>query len=179
MTILSESKMARDSYVVLFRYTSANSTGIADVSSGANPATRRVLREVGGSTIASSSEAYAPLDNSDNIGFMVGWHCTALSTGTRYVTVNKGDKWRGDVGDLTIELTPTSSGSTAASSVGIMAGPYESARFALTADNTSLTGVEIGQNYIKFSITSDASSDSEARYVQVKPFRWPDVQYAT
>jgi len=171
--------MARDSYVTLFMYTSEDSTGIADFSSSANPADRRMMREVGGSTIASSSEGYAPLDNSDNIGFLVGWHCTALSTGYRYVTVDQGDKWRGDVGDLVIELTPTSSGSTAASQVHILAGPYESARFALTADNTSLTGVEIGQNYIKFSVTSDASSAAAAQYVQIKPFRWPDVQYDT
>ena len=174
MTVMTESKMARDSYVVLFRHTSENTTGIADTSTQAV-----VLRNIGGSTIASSSEGTAPLDNSDNIGFLVGWACTGLSTGTRYVTVESGDGWRGDVGDLTIELTPTSSGSTGATQCLIMAGPYESARFALTAANTSLTGVEIGQNYIQFTITSDASSNAEAQYVQVKPLRWPDVQYAT
>ena len=174
MTVMTESKMVRDSYVVLFRHTSADTTGIADTSTQAV-----VLRNVGGSTIASSSEGTAPLDNSDNIGFLVGWACTALSTGTRYVTVNKGDAWRGDVGDLSIMLTPTATGTTAASQVKIIAGPYESARFALVATNTSETGVEIGQNYIKFSITSDASSDAQAQYVQIKPFRWPDVQYAT
>jgi len=99
--------------------------------------------------------------------------------GTRYITVEGGDGWRGGVGDVTISLTPTATGSTAASQVKIIAGPYESARFALVATNTSDSGVEIGQNYIKFSITSDASSDAEAQYVQIKPFRWPDVQYAT
>jgi hypothetical protein len=174
MTVMTESKMARDSYVVLFRHTSADTTGIADTSTQAV-----VLRNVGGSTIASSSEGCCKFDNSDHIGFLVGWACTALSTGTRYVTVESGDAWRGDVGDLVIELTPTSSGSTAASQVKILAGPYESARFALVADNTSMTGVEIGQNYIQFSITSDASSNSEAQYVQILPFRWPDVQYDT
>ena len=174
MTVMTESKMVRDSYVVLFRHTSENTTGIADTSTQAV-----VLRNIGGSTIASSSEGTAPLDNSDHIGFLVGWACTALSTGTRYVTVNKGDAWRGDVGDLSIMLTPTATGTTAASQVKIIAGPYESARFALVAANTSETGVEIGQNYIKFSITSDASSAAEAQYVQIKPFRWPDVQYAT
>ena len=174
MTVMTESKMVRDSYVVVFRHTSADTTGIADTSTQAV-----VLRNVGGSTSASSSDAEVAFDMSDHIGFLVGWACTAVSTGTRYVTVESGDAWRGDVGDLTIELTPTSSGSTGASQVLIMAGPYESARFALTAANTSLTGAAIGQNYIKFTVTSDASSAAEAQYVQIKPFRWPDVQYAT
>ena len=174
MTVMTESKMARDSYVVLFRHTSENTTGIADTSTQAV-----VLRNVGGSTIASSSDGYCNFDMSDHIGFLVGWACTAVSTGYRYVTVNKGDKWRGDVGDLVIELTPTSSGSTAASQVLIVAGPYESARFAITSTSTSVTGAEIGQNCIKFTVTSDASSDAQAQYVQIKPFRWPDVQYAT
>ena len=174
MTVMTESKMVRDSYAVLFRYTSADSTEL-----GAASTTAMVWRYVGGSTIASSSEGSCKFDNSDHIGFLIGWACTALSTGYRYVTVSEGDAWRGDVGDLTIELTPTSSGSTAASQVHILAGPYESARFALTADNTSMTGVEIGQNYIKFSVTSNASSDAESQYVNILPFRWPDVQYAT
>jgi hypothetical protein len=174
MTVLSESKMVRDSYVALFRHTSDDNALVGTAATAA-----AAFRNVGGSTIASSSEGTAPLDNSDNIGFLVGWACTALSTGTRYVTVESGDGWRGDVGDVTITLTPTATGSTAASYVHILAGPYESARFALVATNTSDSGVEIGQNYIKFSITSDASSDAEAQYVQIKPFRWPDVQYAT
>ena len=174
MTVLSESKMVRDSYVVLFRHTTADQATLGTATTAA-----AAFRNVGGSTIASSSEGTAPLDNSDNIGFLIGWACTDLSTGTRYVTVEGGDGWRGDVGDVTITLTPTATGSTAASYVHILAGPYESARFALVAENTSMTGVEIGQNYIQFSITSDASSDAEAQYVNILPFRWPDVQYAT
>ena len=174
MTVMTESRMSRNSYTVLFRHTSADTTGIADISTQAP-----VLRNVGGSTVATSSEGTCKFDVSDRIGFLVGWACTALSTGYRLVRVNKGDMWRGDVGNLDIELTPTSSGSTAASQVKILAGPYECARFALTATNTSQTGVKIGQNYIKFSVLSDASSDVHAQYVQIKPFRWADVQYDT
>ena len=174
MTIMTESEMTRDSYTVIFRHTSANTTGIADISTQAV-----ALRNIGGSTIASSSDAYCKFDMSDHIGFLVSWVCTDVSTGYRYVTVESGDKWRGDVGDVTISLTPTATGTTAISHTLIMAGPYESARFALTADNTSLTGVEVGQNCIKFTVTSNASSDAESQYVNILPFRWPDVQYAT
>ena len=174
MTVMTESKMVRDSYVVLFRNTTADQATLGTATTAA-----AALRYVGGSTIASSSEGTAPLDNSDNIGFLVGWFCTDVSTGTRYVTVESGDAWRGDVGDATIMLTPTATGTTAPSQVKILAGPFESARFALVATNTSDSGVEIGQNYIKFTVTSDASSGGEAQYVQIKPFRWPDVQYAT
>ena len=174
MTVMTESKMARDSYVVLFRNTTADIAALGTATTAA-----AAFRNVGGSTIASSSEGTAPLDNSDNIGFLVGWFCTDVSTGTRYVTVESGDGWRGDVGDLSIMLTPTATGTTSPSQVKIMAGPFESARFAHVATNTSESGVEIGQHYVKFSITSDASSDAHAQYVNIKPFRWPDVQYAT
>ena len=174
MTVLSESKMARDSYVVLFRHTTADQATLGTATTAA-----AAFRNVGGSTIASSSEGTAPLDNSDHIGFLIGWACTDLSTGTRYVTVESGDGWRGDVGDATIMLTPTATGTTAPTQVKILAGPFESARFAHVATNTSESGVEIGQHYVKFSITSDASSDAHAQYVNIKPFRWPDVQYAT
>ena len=173
MTVMTESRMTRNSYTVLFRHTSADTTGIADTSTQAP-----VLRNVGGSTVATSSEGTCKFDVSDRIGFLVGWACTAVSTGYRLVRVNKGDMWRGEVGNLDIELTPTSSGSTGASQVKILAGPYECARFALKATSTD-PGVSVGQNYIKFSVLSDASSDAQAQYVQIKPFRWADVQYAT
>jgi hypothetical protein len=175
MAVVTEEKLVRNSYLTLYMHTSgdAGSTGIADTSTQAE-----VLRYVGGSTVASSSEATVKLDVCDRIGFLVGWCCTALSTGTRYIKVEAGDNWHSVYGDLNISLTPSATGSTAAAVTKMILGPFESARFGMQATSTD-PGVGIGENYVKFSVISDASSNSQAQYVNILPFRWPDTQYDT
>jgi hypothetical protein len=175
MAVMDQKKLVRNDGLVISRQTSvAGSSGLVDAIFQA-PA---LVRAMGGSTIEESSEGTAKFDVCDRVGFLVGWLCTQLSTQTAYVRIHGGDAWQGDLGNVDISLTPTATGTTAATVTKIVAGPFESARFALKATSTDV-GVGVGENYIKFSLVTDGATAGQAKYVNIAPFRWPDVQYAT
>jgi hypothetical protein len=176
MTVMTATKMVRDSYATLFSVTSSGgSTAVTDlVVPGASNLWRASL---GGTTIASSSEATVAIPNSDRIGFIASYVSSSGSTGVKTLKLLAGDAWRGDLDDIEIALN--SSSDTTASAKRFIIGPVESARFAFTMTTSTAYGPK-NSNYVKFSFTNAGTSNgTQSGLVNVVPFLWPSVEYST
>jgi len=175
MTVMTATKMARDSYTSLFSVTSSGgSSTVTDIVGVHAPIWRASL---GGTTIASSSEATVAIPNSDRLGFIASYVSSSGSTGVKTLKVLAGDAWRGGLDDIEIALN--SSSDTTASAKRFIIGPVESARFAFTMTTSTAYGPK-NSNYVKVSLTNAGTSNgTQSGLVNVVPFLWPSVEYAT
>jgi len=185
---LSEKKLARNSYVLAQTITTgAGTTALTDMAALADGVD--LIRNMGGSTSEGSTysgDDYSTgdtltvkFDRDDNIAFMVSW-VSSQTTQFPKLRVQPGDAWKRDQGSFDLHLsdeTTSSTGTTGMIGKRYFVGPFDGARFAQNATSTD-PGVDIGQNYVEFSLVNTTSTVKDG-IVHIVAFRWPDVSYAT
>lgn len=134
-----------------------------------------------GVVLAASSEAAIPLPIDDKVGIIASYastlgHQTYSATGGLVLTVSAGDGWRSDLGSFTVKMVEDS---TASLRKQVILGPFESARFGASATSTA-RGTKIGDPYLLLSFTTSTElAGAAANSVQILPFVFPKVNYAT